>query len=144
MIRATAKGLMGRKLRTALTAFAIVLGVAMVTGAFVVTDTMLGAATKLESASYNGADATISSKKGFTSDNNSVGATSKPLPDSIIAKVGALPGVAAAQGEIDDTAKLTKKDGSIIKTTGGPPFAVGFDGSTPQAQKLSPFKLKGG
>ena len=35
MIRATFKGLLGRKLRTALTAFAIVLGVAMVTGAYV-------------------------------------------------------------------------------------------------------------
>ena len=48
MIRATLKGLLGRKLRTALTAFAIVLGVAMVTGAYVVTDTMLGAANKLD------------------------------------------------------------------------------------------------
>ncbi len=51
MTRATVKGLLGRKLRTALTAFAIVLGVAMVTGAYIVTDTMLGAAKKLENAS---------------------------------------------------------------------------------------------
>ena len=34
------KGLLGRKLRAALTAFAIVLGVAMISGAFVLTDTL--------------------------------------------------------------------------------------------------------
>ena len=34
------KGLLGRKLRAILTAFAIVLGVAMISGAFVLTDTL--------------------------------------------------------------------------------------------------------
>jgi putative ABC transport system permease protein len=144
MIAATFKGLMGRKLRTALTAFAIVLGVAMVTGAYVVTDTMLGAAKKLETASYSGADASISAKKGFSTDNGPVGSSSKPLPASIVDQVRKVPAVAVAQGEIDDSAKLTKKDGSVIKTTGGPPFAVGFDATTPEAQKLSPFKVKEG
>ena len=80
MIRATAKGLLGRKLRTALTAFAIVLGVAMVTGAYVVTDTMLGAAKKLENASYSGSDAVVSAKKAFTSDVNSAGNETSPIP----------------------------------------------------------------
>ena len=41
MINATLKGLLGRKLRTGLTALAIVLGVAMIAGAFVTTDTMI-------------------------------------------------------------------------------------------------------
>jgi putative ABC transport system permease protein len=144
MIRATVKGLMGRKLRTALTAFAIVLGVAMVTGAYVVTDTMLGAAKKLENASYSGADASISAKRAFTTDNNAGGPETKPIPESLVAKVRAVPEVAIAQGEVADTAKLTKKNGKVINTTGGPPFAVGFDATTPAAQKLSPFKVKEG
>jgi putative ABC transport system permease protein len=144
MIRATWKGLLGRKLRTALTAFAIVLGVAMVTGAYVVTDTMLSAANKLENASYSGADAAIQSKKAFTVDNGNGGAETKPLPESLVQTVSKVPSVALAQGEVTDTAKLTKKNGDVINTTGGPPFAVGFDADSPAAQKLSPFKVKEG
>ncbi len=144
MIGATFKGLLGRKLRTALTAFSIVLGVAMVTGAYVVTDTMLGAADKLENASYSGADAAVSAKKAFTSDNSNGGSETTPIPESLVGTVAKVPSVAIAQGEITDSAKLTKKNGKLINTTGGPPFAVGFDASTPAAQKLSPFKLKSG
>ena len=40
MIRVALAGLLGRKLRTALTALAIVLGVAMVSGTFVLTDSI--------------------------------------------------------------------------------------------------------
>jgi putative ABC transport system permease protein len=144
MIRATVKGLLGRKLRTALTAFAIVLGVAMVTGAYVVTDTMLSAANKLENASYSGADAAIQAKKAFSVDNNGGGSLTKPLPESLVRTVAKVPSVALAHGEVTDTAKLTKKNGDVINTTGGPPFAVGFDADSPQAQKLSPFKIKEG
>jgi putative ABC transport system permease protein len=143
MISATLKGLMGRKLRTALTAFAIVLGVAMVTGALIVTDTMLGAADKLKSASYSGSDAVIASKKAFTSDTGN-GPQLTPIPASIVDRVNEVPEVAAAQGEITDSAKLTKKNGKLINVTGGPPFAVGFDADTAAAAKLSPFQVKEG
>ena len=40
MIGVALKGLLGRKLRATLTAFAIVLGVAMISGTFVLTDTL--------------------------------------------------------------------------------------------------------
>ena len=98
MIRATVKGLLGRKLRTALTAFAIVLGVAMVTGAYVVTDTMLGAAKKLENASYSGSDAVVSAKRAFRSDTNNGGPETRPIPSSLVDTVRKVPEVAIAQG----------------------------------------------
>ena len=40
MFRVTLKGLAGRKLRAILTAFAVILGVAMISGTFVLTDTL--------------------------------------------------------------------------------------------------------
>ena len=43
MIRFAIKGLATRKLRTALTAIAIVLGVALITGTYVLTDSIKGA-----------------------------------------------------------------------------------------------------
>ena len=53
MTRVALKGLLGRKLRTALTAFAVVLGVAMVSGAFILTDTMLEGVRRVFSTSYD-------------------------------------------------------------------------------------------
>ena len=46
------KGLWGRKLRTVLTALAIVLGVAMISGTYVLTDTITAAFTNVVDDSY--------------------------------------------------------------------------------------------
>ena len=59
------KGLLGRKLRTALTAFAIVLGVAMVSGTFVLTDSIDKAFDSIFTESRAGSTAVISGKSAF-------------------------------------------------------------------------------
>jgi putative ABC transport system permease protein len=145
MIGATAKGLMGRKLRTALTALAIVLGVAMITGAFVTTDTMLKASDQLKSASYGSADAVVSGRTAFkANDDNGPASQRKAIPEGIVKQVLAVPQVAYAAPEISGTAKLTDKSGNVDKSQNGPPFAVGFDPSSPAARALSPFKVRDG
>ena len=63
MKTATLQGLMGRKLRTALTALSIVLGVAMVSGTFVLTDTMKKAFDDLFTGTYKDTGAVISGKE---------------------------------------------------------------------------------
>jgi putative ABC transport system permease protein len=145
MTTATLKGLLGRKLRTALTALAIVLGVAMITGAFITTDTMLKASDDLKKASYGSADAVVTGKTAFKlSEGGNGGTQSNPLPDALVKRVAAVPEVAAASGEINGEAKLTDKKGKVLDNNGGPPFGVGFDASSPQARALSPFKTKSG
>ena len=62
MIGVALKGLLGRKLRATLTAFAIVLGVAMISGAFVLTDTLGKSFDGIYEESYEATDAVISSK----------------------------------------------------------------------------------
>ena len=62
MIGVAIKGLLGRKLRATLTAFAIVLGVAMISGAFVLTDTLGKSFDGIFNESYKSTDAVISSK----------------------------------------------------------------------------------
>ena len=52
MIRVALKGLAARPVRTALTTLAIVIGVAFVTAAYTLTDTMSGAADSLTHAAY--------------------------------------------------------------------------------------------
>ena len=57
------KGLLGRKLRSILTGLAIVLGVAMISGTFILTDTINKAFTNVFSVSYRHSDAIVSGKQ---------------------------------------------------------------------------------
>ena len=59
------KGMLGRKLRTVLTALAIVLGVAMVSGTYVLTDSIDKAFNTIFTEIYRGTDATITGKTAF-------------------------------------------------------------------------------
>ena len=65
MIGVALKGLLGRKLRAILTGFAIVLGVAMISGAFVLTDTLGKSFGGIYADSYKATDAVISSKQAI-------------------------------------------------------------------------------
>ena len=59
MIRVALAGLLGRKLRTALTAFAVVLGVAMVSGTLVLTDSIDKAFNFIFTDVRKGSDAVV-------------------------------------------------------------------------------------
>ena len=65
------KGLAGRKLRAALTAVAIVLGVAMISGTFVLTDTIKAAFSTVFTTVYAKTDAVITSKNSFENSSRS-------------------------------------------------------------------------
>jgi putative ABC transport system permease protein len=137
------KGLLGRKLRAVLTALAIVLGTAMVTGSFVLTDSIQKAFHSLFSSSYAHTDAVISGKK-LVDYSNSGNAT---IPASLLAKVRTLPDVAEATGLLTDmsggvlVAKLYDKHGKIINGNGNPTFGVGVD---PKATRFNPMHLTAG
>src|SRR5689334_17951276 len=145
MKTATVKGLLGRKLRTGLTALAIVLGVAMIAGAFITTDTMLTPSDELKQASYGSADAVVSGRSAFKLSEDSNGGTQrKAIPESLVKKVQAVPQVAFASPEVSGEGKLTNKDGKVDKSNSGPPFIVGFETTNPVARDLSPLKIKTG
>ena len=123
MRKVALRGLAGRKLRTVLTAFAIVLGVAMVSGTFVLTDTIDRAFHTIFSSSYSHTDAIVSGKKLVDYSFSGNGSVSPAL----VAKIRALPDVQAAAGTIldfsgnSDQAKLIARNGKVIsqKTTQG-------------------------
>src|SRR6266536_1958294 len=106
MIRVSLKGLWGRKLRTFLTALAIVIG-----------------------------------KVAFRNNNSNTEQT-PAFPDSVLAKVKALPDVAAAAGTIGDQVKLIGRDGKVISTKGGEAIAASVDPRN-DAQ-FNPLKLVSG
>ena len=81
VIRFALKGLATRKLRTALTAIAIVLGVALVTGTYILTDSIKGAFNGIFTEVYRGTDATITGQAAFdlSNENNTTAAALRPV-----------------------------------------------------------------
>ena len=68
MTRFSLKSLAGRKLRSALTALAIVLGVAMISGTYVLTDTINASFSDIFSESLKGTDVAISARQDIQTD----------------------------------------------------------------------------
>ncbi|MBV9680956.1 MAG: ABC transporter permease, partial [Solirubrobacterales bacterium] len=140
MTRVAIRGLLGRKLRAILTAFAIVLGVAMVSGTFVLTDTIKAAFSTVFSQAYKNADAVVTGKSAIGSGNN--GNTNAPsLPASLLTQVQGLPQVALASGGISDQAQLVGRNGKVISAGGAPGLAFSH---SPEGQRFNPLSLTSG
>ena len=119
MTKFALKGLLGRKLRTILTAIAIVLGVAMVSGTFVLTDSIDKAFDSIFTDSRKGSDLVISGKSAFDLGDDT-GSSAPTLPDSLVETVRGLDGVSAAEGSVDGDAQLIGDDGKAIVYGGAP------------------------
>ena len=143
MIAVSLKGLWGRKLRTLLTALAIILGVAMISGTYVLTDSITAAFTNIVDDSFTNADAVISGKVAFKNDDSNTGEGVVPaFPASVLTKVKQLPDVAAASGEVGDQAKLLGRDGKVISTGGGGSIGSSIDPANDA--RFTPLKLVSG
>jgi putative ABC transport system permease protein len=134
--RVALRGLAGRKLRAALTTLAVVLGVAMVSGTYVFTDTIEKAIDTLLTDAYTGSDAVVSAKDVIDQP-----AGGRPtVPAELLAEVRALPEVEAASGGIVDAARLIDANGELISTREG---AVGVS-IDPAEPHFNPLRLTEG
>jgi putative ABC transport system permease protein len=142
VISVALRGLAGRKLRAALTAVAIVLGVAMVSGTYVLTDTIDKAFDNIFQDSYANTDAVVSGK---AADINFQGesAETPPIPAGLLQQVKEAPDVAAATGVVadDSNTKILTKQGKAVNTNGAPSFGFGID---PAQSRFNPLKLLAG
>ena len=142
MIGVALKGLAGRKLRAALTALAIVLGVAMMSGTFILTDTINGAFDSIFGQTYKNADVVVTGKTAFTNDNGN-GVQAPSFPASLLPTVKALPGVNAAAGSLsDDQTKLIDRRGKVVSVGGAPSLA--FSVQPGADQRFNPLVLTAG
>ena len=119
MIRVALRGLFGRKLRSTLTALAVVLGVAMVSGTFVLTDSIDRAFDRIFTDSRQGANVVISGEAAFDLSEGS-GSREPTFDESLLADVRALPGVGEAEGSVDGEAQIIGDDGKAIVYGGAP------------------------
>jgi putative ABC transport system permease protein len=143
MRRVALKGLAFRKVRALLTALAVVLGVAMVSGTYVLTDSIQRAFDGIFTGSYKDTSAVISGKQVVD-----VSTTGKAtVPESLVQKVRGVKGVQQADGAIFDlqsegnTVKLYNDKGEAAGNGQAPSFGFGFDGD---AERFNPLKLVDG
>ena len=142
MIGVALKGLRGRKLRAVLTAVSIVLGVAMISGTYVLTDTIKAAFNTVFTQVYKNTDAVITGKSAIGGNANN-GVTPPSLPESLLGKVRGLPGVSLAEGGISDEAKLVGRNDKVISSAGGAP-SLAFSVNPKGDQRFNPLVLTTG
>ena len=114
MIGLAVRGLATRKLRSALTAIAVLLGVAMISGTYVLTDQIRNGFEDLEGAVYAGVDAELKPREAFETQFSQP----RPLDDALIDRVRRVDGVAVVAGQLDAPAGLVV-DGKFKETGGG-------------------------
>ncbi len=119
MIRLALRGLATRKLRAALSALAIVLGVGMVAATFVVTDRIFGAFDEIFATANKGTDVLLTRATKFDVSSLRL----EPLDADLVARVAALPGVAETSGSVQGDGALVV-DGKTAEAVGGAPDLV--------------------
>jgi putative ABC transport system permease protein len=140
VIRVSLKGLAGRKLRSFLTALAIVLGVAMMSGAYVLTDTIDEAFNTIFVESYAGTDAVVTGKGADISFEGET-AQAPPIPEQTLERVRNTPGVAVATGSVQEfQAKMLDPDGEVLGSGGAPAIAIGAN-TNAEYDRFNPLNL---
>jgi putative ABC transport system permease protein len=140
MLRATIKGLLAHKLRLALTALAIVLGVTFVSGTLVLTDTLRQTFSSLFGNIYQNIDFVVRATPPFSGNSGAANGNNPPIPESVATLVESVPGVAYVRGGVGGYAQLVAPDGKAIQNGQAPAIGLSFD---PNSQ-LSALRLVSG
>ena len=122
MWKATIRGLFARKVRLALTALAILLGVAFVSATYVLTDSVKRSFDSVFSQTLTRIDLQVQGA-------SALGGTSTPgrIPDAVTDQVAAVPGVRTAQGFVRTSlAQFVDADGDTIGGGGPPTLGVSW------------------
>jgi putative ABC transport system permease protein len=105
------RGLRARPLRTVLTAMSIVLGVAMISGTYVLTDTISKSFSEVFATANSGTDVVVSPKKVDDAFSDS---EPPPISDALVARVRAVDGVRAAAGGVQGDVSIRNPAGDRI------------------------------
>lgn len=133
MLRATWKGLLGHKLRMALTLLAIVLGVGLVAGSYIFTDTLTRVFDDLFADSFAGIDVQV--RQSFDPD---LGFSfSERMPESLVEEVARVEGVERAIGTVAGLVTLAGPE-DVVGGQGPPTIAGSW------AETATPLRIRDG
>lgn len=127
MFRALFRSMLVHRLRLVLTGLAIALGVAFMSGSFVFSSTLSSSLDSLFAQASTGTDVQVT----HTTPGGSTitGSPAQPVPASVLAAVRAVPGVAAADGQVTGQAELLGRDGKKLPGSFG--VAMSWPSDTP-------------
>ncbi len=140
MLKMALKNTVARKGRLLLTALAVIAGCAFLSGVFVFSDTITGSFNRLFSNAFNKTDAFVRSEKVIEGDfGQEIRAR---IPDSILADVEAIPGVADVFPYVEGFARISNAEGKEIGIDGPPKFGGVYNESA--VSPMSPWDLDSG
>jgi putative ABC transport system permease protein len=132
MTKVALRGLLSRKLRSVLTGFAVVVGVAFVVGTLVFTDTINESFTNLFERTQKGVDVSIQAAQPIKVQFG----IPPTMPADTLEKVKAVPGVEVAEGSVTyNFGSVLDNDGKPI-VSNGPPTLLLSQGTEPVFQVL--------
>lgn len=140
MLTLSLRNLLVHKLRLLLTVATVAVGVAFVSGTFVLSDTMNRAFDELYSGLSAGTDVAVRSESAFL-EATSAGQERRPLDQSLVTAVSKVPGVAVAEGTVTGFAIILDKNGTPIQPGGAPTLGANVDA---EAQLNSGFTFRDG
>ena len=110
----------------------------MVSGTYILTDTIENGFGAVSSEAYKSSDAVISPKTGFGEEQTGAGGFDAAVLDDVRRE----PAVQAAAGSIVDEARLIDRNGDVLGGGSAPPLAFGID---PRGEeRLNPLQLTDG
>ncbi len=126
MLKLTIKSLFARKLRFALTSFAVVLSVAFVSGSFITADSLRATFDDIAQEVVSNVNVQVRGVAAFADDNST-----RPLvPEELAETVSAVDGVAYAQGSVVGFPRVSY-EGELLTTSGGPTLGYNYDPNDP-------------
>jgi putative ABC transport system permease protein len=120
MAKLVVRGLFARKVRAALTATAILLGVAMVSGTYVLTDTINSSFDQIFKQGEEGVDVEVTPRQVVKNDQSEP----PPFPESYAERVKSVPGTSLVAPSVFDVVSILDKKGKPLQTGGAPNFVA--------------------
>lgn len=119
MVRLSLRSFGARKLRVALTLIAVALGVALISGTYILTDTINKSFDNIFTTAAKGTDVSITARDAIE-DANDDGSSTTTIPASFLSQVQSAPGVAKAVGTVSTSnVALFKSNGDRVGGSGG-------------------------
>jgi putative ABC transport system permease protein len=123
VLRASWTSLLGRKLRLLMSAFAIILGVAFVSGSLIFTDTLGKAFSGIVDTVGDVVVRPQTANSGFDSSR-----TAATVPGALVRSLATVPGAARADGNVSDpTTFVVSKSGKLIGGQGAPGLGLSYN-----------------
>jgi putative ABC transport system permease protein len=121
MLALVLRGFMQRKLRVLLTGIAIALGVALMAGTYILTDTINNSFAGIFKTANAGHDVVVTPTESL---GRNVSSEVSPINEGTLARVRSVPGVAEASGEIFSVGTFLDVHGKRLTTGGAPAFVA--------------------